>query len=164
MAKKKCPFCAERVQYEAAVCRFCNRDLPSKKDYSLQAVLLVGVALFLGMIIPFASGSCNYSSPTRSFSPPSQKPWYAGGTLHSSNVEKWLNAEPWDRLATSADFTTAILKRSGKPVDSMDQLLIPAKQIEICISEASLGDPAQGLKVAELAAACAIILGYLINP
>jgi hypothetical protein len=29
LGMKACPFCAERIQAAAIVCRFCNRDLPT---------------------------------------------------------------------------------------------------------------------------------------
>jgi hypothetical protein len=25
---KRCPFCAERIRFDATICRFCNRDMP----------------------------------------------------------------------------------------------------------------------------------------
>ena len=34
-AARKCPFCAEAVQREAVVCRFCQRDLPRLDSASL---------------------------------------------------------------------------------------------------------------------------------
>src|SRR5262249_35515100 len=43
---KKCPFCAEQIQDEARICRFCNRDLTGKARHKLVSALMVGAALF----------------------------------------------------------------------------------------------------------------------
>ena len=83
---------------------------------------------------------------------PKATEWYEGGTLHRKTAEAWMNASSDDRLATSADFAAKVLKTS-----SMAELRVKAADLSACITKAapaSLSTPA-----AELAAACAILLG-----
>ena len=52
MATRKCPFCAEKIQFEAKVCHFCKRDLPAvtqaKKKTSTGVKVLVVFFVLVG--------------------------------------------------------------------------------------------------------------------
>jgi hypothetical protein len=54
---KKCPFCAESIQLEAVVCRYCHRDLTDKGRNTKALVLIVGVVIFVAL------GAAYYFSP-----------------------------------------------------------------------------------------------------
>jgi hypothetical protein len=92
-----------------------------------------------------------------------KKEWYSGGTLHKKTGTSWVEAPAEDRLATAADFATV------KKPKSMTELKVKASELTVCINKA-LERPKnmsarkwQGIlnrPVAEIAAACGILLGW----
>ena len=84
--------------------------------------------------------------------------WYEGGTLHNSNLATWKNATAVNRLATAADWTTAMLK--GRDWESMEEVRRFSKNLVICIDEVAIDPQVGSLSASEIAATCAVLLGW----
>lgn len=91
--------------------------------------------------------------------------WYEGGTLHKSYVREWKSASRRNRLATSADFVTALLRGESLPFPGADAIRPAAEGIDECILTAASGgsagvksDSASSMKSSEAAALCWMLM------
>lgn len=87
--------------------------------------------------------------------------WYADGSLHSANGRQWKAASQANQLATSADFAAVTLgDKKVKALGSMSRLKPYAAEMDTCIDEAVSGSSGDSVKVSEVAAVCAILMGW----
>ncbi len=87
--------------------------------------------------------------------------WFSGGTLGQAMVPRWRAAGAPDRLATATDMAAMMLGEQGVlELGSMDALKPFAIELKSCIDEAVVGGVADTLRVADVAAACAVTLGF----
>lgn len=123
---------------------------------------LKALILMSSVLITLLAGCSSESTPSASSvaaAPPQEDPWYVGGTLHQTYMGQWAVASERNRLATAADIAAAILKdRPGGP-RTPDDVRPHAEALRSCI-DAAHTEQDRKRAVAEIAAACAVLLGW----
>ena len=79
--------------------------------------------------------------------------WYIGGTLHQSTSTEWLAGTEEDRLATAADWTTAVTEWNSE-----EELRMLAEELTTCVTGSIVEDVE--FQSSELAAICAVLMGW----
>ena len=92
----------------------------------------------------------------------SRSKWYNGGTLHKATVNQWKRSAYSNKLATAADWAITIPKIKAQVMRSgnIDTLRPFASELLICVDKAGAGEGYGNMSVAELAAGCAILMGW----
>ncbi|MET4733486.1 hypothetical protein ABIE64_002213 [Thalassospira sp. MBR-102] len=124
------------------------------------AVILVPVTLLLFVGIGISASSDNDDASTGETERPS-KEWYQGGTLHKSTVSVWQASDDANRLATAADWTTALLGDNQAHQLGLDGIKVKAADMVVCINESTADNEAlQSQTVSGFAAICALAMGW----
>jgi hypothetical protein len=85
--------------------------------------------------------------------------WYEGGTLHLATVEQWQSGSAADQLATSADWSVALIGQSQALQIGMDGIRDRAEDLSSCVTTASSDAPSNSA-ANQLAIACAQLMGW----
>lgn len=166
MALLKCHECGNNVSTEAKACPSCGAPVKKQQQETSAAggclviIVVVGIVGYLGYSGVFSDKGTS-SSPSPSPPPPSASParqWYEGGTLHKKTMADWRAASDEDRLATAADFVSNSAASRGTTFRSMDEMKVAAADLERQITAAGEGGDADTLAVAEVAAACMVLM------
>lgn len=146
----------ERAKHRKRVRAELKRKDEAKGCGCLILIVLIGAIAYCNYN---SSPSTNRSRNARNSRPPPivQPEWYEGGTLHDALVSEWKTADARDKLATAADFAAAMLESQDQSF-TIDDLREPAEQLVVCIDEATRDDVSNNLEVAEIAAACWILM------